>query len=41
MPGYILSNNIEDIIKSISNYQNSVGVVVGALYLAGEVLNLN
>ena len=36
-----LSNNIEDSIKSISNYQNSVGIVVGSLYLAGEVLNLN
>mgnify|MGYP001455136976 CR=1 FL=1 len=36
-----LSNSIEDSIKSISNYQNSVGIVVGSLYLAGEVLNLN
>ena len=36
-----LSNNIEDSIKSISNYQNSIGIIVGSLYLAGEVLNLN
>jgi len=36
-----LSNSIEDSIKSISNYQNSIGIIVGSLYLAGEVLNLN
>jgi len=36
-----LANNIEESIKSLSNYQNSIGIFTGSLYLIGEVLNLN
>ena len=36
-----LSNTIEDSIKSLSPNKNSIFLVVGSLYLAGEVLNLN
>ena len=37
----ILSESIEDSIKSISQYNNSTCLCVGSLYLAGEVLNRN
>ena len=37
----ILSESIEDSIKSISQYNNSTCLCVGSLYLAGEVLNSN
>ena len=36
-----LANNIEESIKSLSKYQNSIGIIIGSLYLIGEVLNLN
>ena len=36
-----LSESIEESIKSISKYQNSIGLCTGSLYLVGEVLNLN
>ncbi len=36
-----LANNIEESIKSLSKYQNSIGIFTGSLYLIGEVLNLN
>ena len=36
-----LSNSIEESIKSLSKYKNSVGLCTGSLYLIGEVLNLN
>ncbi len=35
------SNNIQESIKSLSNYQNTIILVIGSLYLMGEVLNLN
>ena len=37
----ILSESIEDSIRSISQYNNSTCLCVGSLYLAGEVLNRN
>ena len=37
----ILGENIYDSIKSIRKFENSLCLVVGSLYLAGEVLNLN
>ena len=36
-----LSNSIEESIQSISRYQNNICLIVGSLYLVGEVLNLN
>ena len=36
-----LANSIEESIKSVSKYQNSIVCVVGSIYLIGEVLNLN
>jgi Folylpolyglutamate synthase len=36
-----LSESIEESIKSISKYQNSIGLCTGSLYLVGEILNLN
>ena len=36
-----LSNNIQDAIKSNTNSENSITIIVGSLYLIGEVLNLN
>jgi len=36
-----LSNSIEKSIQSINKYQNDICLIVGSLYLAGEVLNLN
>ena len=36
-----LSESIEESIKSISKFQNSIGLCIGSLYLVGEVLNLN
>ena len=36
-----LSNSIEESIKSISEYQNTIALCVGSLYLSGKILNLN
>ena len=36
-----LANSIEESLKSIAKYQNSIGIFTGSLYLTGEVLNLN
>ena len=36
-----LSGSIEESIKSISKFQNSIGLCAGSLYLIGEILNLN
>ena len=36
-----LANSIEESLKSIAKYQNSIGICIGSLYLTGEVLNLN
>ena len=36
-----LSNSIEESIQSMNKYQNNICLVVGSLYLVGEVLNLN
>ena len=36
-----LSNSIQESIKSISQNENSICLIVGSIYLAGEVLNLN
>ena len=36
-----LAESIEESIKSISKFQNSIGLCTGSLYLVGEVLNLN
>ena len=36
-----LSNSIKESIQSVSKYEDSLCLVVGSLYLAGEVLNLN
>ena len=36
-----LSNSIKESIQSISRYQNNICLIVGSLYLVGEVLNLN
>ena len=36
-----LSDNIQDAIRSSSESENSTTLIVGSLYLIGEVLNLN
>ena len=36
-----LSESIEDSIRSKSNFQNSIILFSGSLYLIGEILNLN
>ena len=37
-----LANSIKESIQSVSSkYQNTICIVVGSLYLIGEVLNLN
>ena len=36
-----LSNSIKESIQSVNKYQNDICLVVGSLYLVGEVLNLN
>ena len=36
-----LAESIEESIKSISKFQNSIGLCTGSLYLVGEILNLN
>ena len=36
-----LSESIEESIKFISKFQNSIGLCTGSLYLIGEILNLN
>ena len=36
-----LSNSIEDSIKSFSSNENTITLIIGSLYLVGEVLNLN
>ena len=36
-----LSESIEESIKSISKFQNSIGLCTGSLYLVGEILNKN
>ena len=36
-----LSESIEESIKSISKFQNSIGLCTGSLYLIGEILNSN
>ncbi len=36
-----LANSIEESIKSISKYQNSIGICTGSLYFIGEILKLN
>ena len=36
-----LSNNIQDAIKSNAKNENSITLIIGSLYLIGEVLNLN
>ena len=36
-----LAESIEESIKSISKFQNSIGLCIGSLYLVGEILNLN
>ena len=36
-----LSESIEESIKSISKFQNSIGLCTGPLYLIGEILNKN
>ena len=36
-----LSESIEESIKSISKFQNSIGFCIGSLYLVGEILNRN
>ena len=36
-----LSDNIQDAIRSSSESENSITLIVGSLYLIGEVLNLN
>ena len=36
-----LSNSIKESIQSISKYENSLCLIVGSLYLVGEILNLN
>ncbi len=37
----MLSDNVESILKKLSNTQNSICLITGSLYLMGEVLNLN
>ncbi len=36
-----LSNSIEESIQSMNKYQNNICLIIGSLYLVGEVLNLN
>ena len=36
-----LNNSIEESIQLINKYQNNICLIVGSLYLVGEVLNLN
>ena len=36
-----LGNSIEESIKTMNKYENSVCLIIGSLYLIGEVLNLN
>ncbi len=36
-----LSNNIQDAIRTNAKSQNSITLIIGSLYLIGEVLNLN
>ena len=36
-----LSNSIKESIQSINQYQNTICLIAGSLYLVGEVLNLN
>ncbi len=36
-----LSNSIKESVKSINIYENSICLIIGSLYLIGEVLNLN
>ena len=36
-----LNNSIKESIQSINKYQNNICLVIGSLYLVGEVLNLN
>ena len=36
-----LSDNIQDAIRSCSESENSITLIIGSLYLIGEVLNLN
>ena len=36
-----LSNNIQDAIRSNAKTENSITLIIGSLYLIGEVLNLN
>ena len=36
-----LCNSIEESVQSINKYQNNICLIVGSLYLVGEVLNLN
>ena len=36
-----LAGSIEESIKSISKFQNSIGLCIGSLYLVGEILNKN
>ena len=35
------SDSIQESIKSISKFENSIGLCCGSLYLIGEILNLN
>ena len=36
-----LNNSIKESIQLINKYQNNICLVIGSLYLVGEVLNLN
>ena len=36
-----ISNSIEDSIKKVSSNKNTIILIVGSLYLVGEVLKLN
>ena len=36
-----LGNSIEESIKAMNKYENNVCLIIGSLYLIGEVLNLN
>ena len=36
-----LNNSIKESIQLINKYQNDICLVIGSLYLVGEVLNLN
>jgi len=36
-----LCNSIEESVQSINKYQNNICLIIGSLYLVGEVLNLN